>query len=133
MLSTLFFGDQSMFPIKINVAALAEEIVRYGRFQDLELSHSRLDIRDFATLLDAASKCRTRVTHDVRNNGIGNLNVLNRIKQTRSASKLRRLDLGGKPLCDDGSAALLAKLVEDHPELQDLGDISLRKSNTCWT
>jgi hypothetical protein len=71
-------------------------------------------------------------TLDVRNNGIDDLNFLDGITQTRNASRLRRLDLGGNPLCDDDSAAL-AKLVEDHPELQDLSDISLWTSNTCWT
>jgi hypothetical protein len=65
MLSELTFRAHTRFPLKINVGALAEAIVRYGGIQYLDLSHSSLDIRDFSTLLDAASRCRMLVTLDV--------------------------------------------------------------------
>jgi hypothetical protein len=116
----LSFGSRPSSLRKINVGPLAEAIVRYGCLQYLDLSHNRLDIRDFATLLDAASRCRTLVTLDVRHNNIGNLNVLDGIMQTHTPSRLRRLGLEGNPLGDDDRAAL-AKLVEDHPELHDFG------------
>jgi hypothetical protein len=116
----LTFGSQFSAPRKINVGELSEAIVRYGCLQYLDLSHNRLGIRDFATLLDAASRCRTLVTLDVRYNHIGNLNVLDESMQTHTPSRLRRLGLEGNPLGDDDRAAL-AKLVEDHPELQDFG------------
>jgi hypothetical protein len=120
MLSEVSFGSRSSSPRKINVGGLAEAIVRDGRLQYLDLSHNRLDGRDFATLLDAASRCRALVTLDVRNNHIGNLDLLDGILQTHTPSRLRRLGLEGNPLGDDDRAAL-AKLVEDHPELQDFG------------
>jgi hypothetical protein len=120
MLSTLSFELQSNSSLKIDVGPLAEAIVRYGGIQYLNLSHNRLDIRDFATLLDAASRCKTLVTLDVRCNNIGDLKFLDGIMQTHTPSRLRRLDLRGNPLGDDDRAAL-AKLVEDHPELQDFG------------
>ncbi len=82
--------------------------------------HGLVDKHDLVTLLDAASICRTLVTLDVRYNHIGNLNVLDESMQTHTPSRLRRLGLEGNPLGDDDRAAL-AKLVEDHPELQDFG------------
>jgi hypothetical protein len=118
VLSELTFGAQSSSPRKINVGGLAEAIVRYGCLQYLDLSHNRLDIRDFATLLDAASRCKTLVTLDVSCNDIGNLNLLDGIMQTHTSSRLRILDLEDNPLGEDDRAAL-AKLVEVHPELQD--------------
>jgi hypothetical protein len=60
------------------------------------------------------------VTLDVRYNNIGNLKLLDGIMQTHTPSRLRRLGLEGNPLGDDDRAAL-AKLVKDHPELQDFG------------
>jgi hypothetical protein len=126
MLSTLSFGAQSSPPRKINIGGLAEAIVRYGCLQYLDLSHNRLDIRDFATLLDAASRCSALVTLFVRYNDIGNLKLLDGLMQTHTPSRLRRLGLEGNPLDDDDNKAALAKLVEDHPELQDFG---LRSQN----
>jgi hypothetical protein len=121
MLLTLSFGTQSPTSSrKINVGGLTEAIVRYGCIQYLDLSNNRLDIRDLATLLDAASRCRTLVTLDVKDNRIGNLNALDGIMQTHGPSRLRILDLRGNPLDDDDRAAL-ARLVGDHPDLQDLG------------
>jgi hypothetical protein len=116
----LTFGSQSSSPRKINVGPLAEAIARYGCLQYLDLSNNRLDIRDFATLLDAASRCGTLVILDVRANNIGGLNLLDGIMQTHTPSRLRRLGLEGNPLGDDDRAAL-AKLLKDHSELQDFG------------
>jgi hypothetical protein len=110
----------SISPRKISVGPLAEAIVGHGCLQYLDLSDNRLDIRDFATLLDAASRCRALVTLDVRDNNIGNLYLLDSIMQTHYPSRLRKLGLEGNPLGDDDRVAL-AKLVEDHPELQDFG------------
>jgi hypothetical protein len=120
MLSELFFGAQSSPPRKINVGPLAEAIVRYGFIQLLDLSDNRLDNHDLVTLLDAASRCRTLVSLNLGDNDIGNLNLLGGIMQTHNPSRLRTLYLGGNPLGDDDRAAL-AKLVKDHPELQDFG------------
>jgi hypothetical protein len=120
MLSTLSFELQSNSSLKIDVGPLAEAIERYGGIRYLNLSHNRLDIRDLATLLDAASRCKTLVSLNVSYNNIGNLELLDGIMQTHTPSRLRRLDLRGNPLGDDDRAAL-AKLVKDHPELQDFG------------
>jgi hypothetical protein len=60
------------------------------------------------------------VTLNVIYNNIGNLKLLDGIMQTHTPSRLRRLGLEGNPLGDDDRAAL-AKLVKDHPELQDFG------------
>jgi hypothetical protein len=132
MLSELALGPtwefRSSSPRKISVGPLAEAIARYGCLQYLDLSHMRLDIRDLATLLDVASRCRALVTLDVRTNYIGNLKFLDGIMQTHTPSRLRRLDLGGDMLAGDDDRAALAKLVEDHPELQDLGDFEFKES-----
>jgi hypothetical protein len=139
MLSELSFGTQSSPPRKINIGGLAAAIVRYGCIQYLDLSKNRLDIRDLATLLDAASRCRTLLSLDVSCNDIGNLNLLDGIMQTHTPSRLMRLCLEGNWLDDDDRAAL-ARLVEDHTELQDFFSFILIVKpcllptfNTCWT
>jgi hypothetical protein len=120
MLSELSYETHSSPPRKLNIGGLAEAIVRCGCLQYLNLSYNRLDIRDLATLLDAASRCRTLVTLDLVYNDMVNLNLLDSIMQTHTPSKLRRLSLIGNPLGDDDRAGL-AKLLKDHPELQDFG------------
>jgi hypothetical protein len=125
MLSKLSFGFRSSHSQKINVGPLAEAIVGYGCLEHLDLSGSRLDNDDLVTLLDAASRCRTLVTLDVNFNKIGNLHLVDGIMQTHynpnnPTSRLRTLNLERNPL-GEGDRAALAKLVEDHPELQAIG------------
>jgi hypothetical protein len=123
MVSELSFVAQSSRLQKINVGPLAQGIGRYPEWlKFLDLSDNRLDNHDLVTLLDAASICRALVTLDVSVNNIGNLNLVDGIMQTDNPahSRLTRLSLHRNPLGDDDREAL-AKLVEDHPELQDFG------------